>query len=64
MTADLQYYLIHFFQDAMKVQNIEFREIDVDHLGSDKEYQIPNKNNTSSTNKSDKNDTGGKSSKS
>lgn len=27
----------------MKAQQIEFKEIDTDHLGSDKEYKVPPK---------------------
>lgn len=32
----------HVFQEAMKEHNIEFREIEGDYLGSDREYQSPN----------------------
>lgn len=32
----------------MKDQQIEFKEIDSDHLGSDKEYKVPNSNGSSS----------------
>lgn len=43
-------------QEAMKDQQIEFKEIDTDHLGSEKEYKVPNSpsssGSSSSSNKS------------
>lgn len=46
--------LNRFFQEAMKDQQIEFKEIDTDHLGSEKEYKVPNSpgSSSSSSNKS------------
>ena len=38
----------------MKAQQIEFKEIDAEHLGSDKEYQIPPTAPSNPTNKSAK----------
>lgn len=32
---------VNYCQDAMRDQHIEFKEIDSDHLGSDKEYKKP-----------------------
>lgn len=39
--SDDENYFVNYFQDAMRDQHIEFKEIDSDHLGSDKEYKKP-----------------------
>lgn len=35
------------YQEAMKAQSIEFKEIDSDHLGSDQEKKVPPGKSTS-----------------
>lgn len=44
--------MFSLFQDAMKAQNIEFKEIDADYLGSEKEYKQPNGANANSSSSS------------
>lgn len=41
-----------YLQEAIKDQQIEFKEINTNHLGSDKEYQIPKSNSGGTSSKS------------
>lgn len=50
---------ILYSQEAIKDQQIEFKEIDTNHLGSDKEYQIPKNNNASNSGSSSSSNSSG-----